>query len=193
MRSGWALGLFLTAVLFAVLACTGDAQDEPDQHGVISDAALEQFRSETDNPRHHEMLADGVVSFAEYEEVLLAYAACTADIGVEVRLTLRYQGKFFEILTNIPGDAAPEVFEQDDECYWREVGPINQLWGLQNQPTEQEIQQARAALAACLRDSGIEVPEDATSDDFANLPPSRSFVLCAERIGEEFGIPGFGG
>ncbi len=187
------LRLLLLVPFLLVAACTGDAQDEPTPHGVISDVALEQFRSETDNPRHLEMLADGHISFAEYEEAVLAYVACATGRGIDVHVELRFQGKHFEIRATYPGDRAEELSALNDECFLREIGPIRPAWGLQNQPTEQELQQARAALAACLRDAGVDVPEDATSDDFANLPLTRTFAQCAERIGEEFGILGFGG
>jgi hypothetical protein len=70
---------------------------------------------------------------------------------------------------------------------------VHQAWTAQYAPSEQQINEARQALAQCLRDAGVDVPDPASQQDFAGLESHEAFFRCVERTSEEFGIANFAG
>jgi predicted dehydrogenase len=170
----------LTAGSF-LLACTGS-------QGATTDAP----GSQTDF--QEAALADGVVTFAEYERAMLATIECLRDGGVEVTDA-----------TPVPGDRLTfEFYSGDDDreavraayqdCYERFAVAIDRAWATANAPTEEELQEARQALAECLRDAGEDVPEQPALEDFVRLQQTaEAFGRCSQAISEEFGIPNFAG
>jgi len=142
-----------------------------------------------------EMLADGEVTFQEYEQAILSTITCISNAGITVGTPeLKYQRKYYWYDWEIPGDKADELFPKLDACTgaWR---PIVDAWYLEIAPTEAEISAGRRALLTCLRDAGIDIPVEATEQDFARLrsSPSPKFLKCVEKVREEFGLVGFAG
>jgi len=142
-----------------------------------------------------EMLADGEVTFQEYEQAILSTITCISNAGITVGTPeLKYQRKYYWYDWEIPGDKADELFPKLDACTgaWR---PIVDAWYLEIAPTEEEILAGRRALVTCLRDAGIDIPVEATEQDFARLrsSPSPKFLKCVEKVREEFGLVGFAG
>lgn len=142
-----------------------------------------------------EMLADGEVTFQEYEQAILSTITCISDAGITVGTPeLKYQRKYYWYDWEIPGDKADELFPKLDACTGAWL-PIVDAWYLEIAPTEEEISAGRRALVTCLRDAGIDIPVEATEQDFARLrsSPSPEFIDCAEKVREEFGLVGFAG
>ena len=136
------------------------------------------------------MLADGEVTFQEYEQAILSTITCISDAGITVGTPeLKYQRKYYWYDWEIPGDKAGELFPKLDACTgaWQ---PIVDAWYLEIAPTEEEISAGRRALVTCLRDAGIDIPLEATEQDFARLrsSPSPKFLKCVEKVREEFGL-----
>jgi hypothetical protein len=134
------------------------------------------------------------VTFSEYEAATLATIECLREQGVEVSGATPSAGNrlTFEFFT---GDAPlAEVRASYQECYEEFAIEVDRAWADANRRTEEELQMARRALADCLRDAGEEVPENPTTEDFVTLQQTAaSFGDCSQRVGDEYGIPNFGG
>ena len=112
-----------------------------------------------------EMAGDGVFTFAEYEQAMLAYVGCAEGYGWTLwqgypRLTPwgEYQVKFSPLPQS---DAANKGFSPSEAAagiqncrgkHWRGVG---RMWLDGHQPSERELQEARSIVAACLHDQGL--------------------------------------
>ncbi len=185
----------ITIVAIAALSCrNGGSEETNDSPERLSSVALTELRKQAGDEQLS-MLADGQISFDEYEQAILSTIKCISDAGISVGPPeLKYRRKYYTYDWEIPGDRADELFPKLDACTsaWR---PVVDGWYLENTPTEEEISSARRALVACLRDAGIDIPAEPTEQDFARLrsSPSRDFIGCADRIAEEFGLIGFAG
>ena len=184
-----------TTVAIACYGCrnegSGEAADAPQG---INPVALTELRKGA-GKEQLEMLADGEVTFQEYEQAILSTITCISDAGITVGTPeLKYQRKYYWYDWEIPGDKADELFPKLDACTgaWR---PIVDAWYLEIAPTEEEISAGRRALVTCLRDAGIDIPLEATEQDFARLrsSPSPELIDCVEKVREEFGLVGFAG
>lgn len=152
-----------------------------------------------------EAMADGEVTFAEYEAAALRAVQCVDEINGEIYGEARYDERThtYQVAARQPPPASGQIdlnspdqvrmAKATDACWKSHWNGINNAWAAQNQPTEQEMFDARQALAACLREAGIEVPDPASQEDFAGLERTESYFPCVKRIEQEFGIPGFGG
>ncbi len=183
------------AVAIAVLGCRNEGSGKPDDalQGLNS-VALTELRKGA-GEEQAAMLADGEVSFDEYEQAILSTIKCISNAGIAVGTPeLKYQRKYYWYDWQIPGEKADELFPKLDACtsVWL---PVVDAWYLENAPTEEEISAGRRALVSCLRDAGIDIPVEPTEQDFARLrsSPSPDFINCVEKIREEFGLIGFAG
>ena len=180
----------------AVMSCTGPAEAPPPQgaNETLWDVAWSMATEE-----QREAMDDGVVTFAEYEAAALRVVQCIDEIGGDIHGEAPYNERTQRFELAARGRLASDPAEEERRtretaaCYEQYWNGINQAWGSQNQPTEQELHEARQAFAQCLRDAGVSVPDPASQEDFAGLEQQEAFVPCAERIGEEYGIPYFGG
>ncbi|MCC6958594.1 MAG: hypothetical protein IT301_02000 [Dehalococcoidia bacterium] len=184
-----------TTVAIACYGCrnegSGEAADAPQG---LNPVALTELRKGA-GKEQLEMLADGEVTFQEYEQAILSTITCISDAGITVGTPeLKYQRKYYWYDWEIPGDKADELFPKLDACTGAWL-PIVDAWYLEIAPTEEEISAGRRALVTCLRDAGIDIPVEATEQDFARLrsSPSPKFLKCVEKVREEFGLVGFAG
>ncbi|MGE3074204.1 MAG: hypothetical protein AB7N24_13205 [Dehalococcoidia bacterium] len=182
-------------VATAVLGCRNEGSGKPDDSlQGLNSASLTELRKGA-GEEQAAMLADGEVSFDEYEQAILSTIKCISDAGITVGTPeLKYQRRYYWYDWNIPGEKADELFPKLDACTGAWL-PIVDAWYLENAPTEEEISMGRRALVTCLRDDGIDIPVEPTEQDFARLrsSPSRDFLDCVEKIREEFGLVGFAG
>ncbi len=141
------------------------------------------------------IIEDGVVTFAEYESAMYAVMACVEAHGIEIvgGLTADPSGKQLGFATRLGMDfeEARENGRKTQQCHNQYAGVVTMLWAFQNQPTEQQRQEARAALDACLREAGAPLPEDPAPQDFFGLV--HDYAPCFEQVQREFGIPNFVG
>lgn len=195
--------LRLSALLLlplVVLACSGeDSQDlapepQPGTFGNrLPDSMLEFIAADaTDEQRP--AFDDGIISFEEYERAVLSTATCLTDAGVQNGPKLEADGFTYNLGITTPDSPEGEAqYEEARRCQRVHMFAIEAAWLTQHQPTEAEIQAAREALAVCLRELGIDVPDNPSSPDFAKLTHEDGFAECARKISTEFDIPNFGG
>lgn len=121
-----------------------------------------------------EILADGVVSAAEYEGAVLATKACIEERAPSIEVSApepRMDGITFGISMgwNAGGDAARDagLAEQAQDSYNACAGEfhegVEQVYYQQNLPSEEERLQILTELVACLRDAGVSSVSDAPS------------------------------
>lgn len=153
------------------------------------------------------ILEDGVLTFPEYEQATLAFLSCVEDGGVIVRhveadqykegpeLTSRGQYRFSLYLPNREGKpaAVDEMRGLENRCGTEFTAVIQQLWAEHIAPSEKELAAAREALAVCLREQGLDIPEPPSSEDFGVAASSPAYATCSSAVALQFAIPGFGG
>lgn len=150
-------------------------------------------------------VADGVITFAEYESAVLSMLSCVEDAGASVRQrdpVLSSRGLYtWGISWQISkGDLSDKVFA----CEQRELGIIDLLWKEHVAPSEQEVQQAMKEMASCLSGSGLGAlvpPNSPQPRDFQTIPRTLAaggrdqdilrYVTCARQVQDAFGLIGF--
>lgn len=200
MRQGWPFAT-VALIALALLASCGDSADEsPVPAG--ADSATATATSEMDFQER--LLADGL-TFEEYEEAFLAYAACAEESGwqfpQEPRLTSRQN---YDFIFYRPGGSASASPEEQQEwladlkkCENTYFSEVQRTWANQTAMTGSERQAARDALGACLREHGRETPEHPSESDWeyyivissaATLEERMDFRDCIAKVREEFGL-----
>jgi hypothetical protein len=154
--------------------------------GVLEDAPPEQQAK----------LADGGLTFAEYEGAVLDAAECIRSGGLQViGPSLDGSGTYYEFQAVARNDsfAADQALIAD--CTQRHMNAVADVWSVQHLPSEDTLQEARVALESCLREAGVALPDEPTSADFASLASEGDprYGRCSRAIQDTFGLPGFGG
>ncbi|MEX1103998.1 MAG: hypothetical protein WED87_07095 [Dehalococcoidia bacterium] len=160
--------------------------------GVI-DAARTMLASTPVPESQREALADGVVTYVEYEAAVLATIACAEDAGLTIveqphpdpsGKTLRYG-----LSVGFDLERGSAIHR---ECYVEHLAAINILWSAQNTPSQEIFAEARRSLVECLSEAlpGAITPGEQVPDWVRG---SEAFLPCLEDIQREYGLPGFGG
>lgn len=212
-KSVWSGVASLVAVFVLAAACGGSEQTDaetPEERGrspiAVGPGTVDSMRADGTAPEVLELMEDGDLTFEEYEQTIFSYMRCMEDFGFEAvsnfpRLTPwgTYQVRIASFDFGSRGITPGEVTAHDQACeqsYWR---GISRLWDLAHQPTEIELQNARRDFASCLRERGIEMAEDPTSqvltDGFAEAAQGRPELLedwaaCYWRVDDEHFITG---
>ncbi len=210
----------MIATAAAVLSgCGGGQSDSPTTPTVEPGAAVvtDQDRQILNSPLEgvsdlvNELLADGVLTLAEYERGILEYKQCMARLGATAHDEWMptdnhgYQAGFRSPAPPPEEDtheARAKHVEEVAKCSRGIAAPLGYVWNRDHEPTERERQEARDAFAACLRAAGEDFPQEHPSmDEFAawrrrwgevrNLP--QTFRTCQARIEREFDLPNFAG
>lgn len=117
---------------------------------------IEQLRASATTDFQRDVLADGVVTRAEYEEAVQRVVSCMADAGNQ--LDLHEQGGYytFGVL------AGPGVDEQFDRCMGETGGLVGLYVDMFTNPDNLEFQDI---LTQCLKREGL-LPDSVTADEF---------------------------
>lgn len=160
------------------------------------------------------LLADGTLTFAEYESAVFAAVQCLRDKGFEITgyptrtatpgpgpvLTRRGELQYLpKSRANLSGDS-----EAIAACENRYTSVIRPLWASHVAPSQDEMQRARDAIGACLVSNGTSgVSEHPSGEELLAIafppdgvprqPPITSYQRCAESVAVEFDIPGYFG
>lgn len=184
MRPRIRLGLLLALVALTQSACGTDSDDAWSAEPTLPRYLLEQV--EQAEGLAAEILADDIVTPAEFEQALMASVACAADRGVEVReLEIKWTGPIWEVGWRIgpygsfaADSAASDTFAQ---CR-REAGweLVSEVYSHQNQMSEAEYDALFQRIAACLRDRGIPLRFDTPEAIFAATEHTEGAMAYAE-------------
>lgn len=167
-------GLVLVVALASlVAACAGGDGDALPAGPTVDPAYILGSGLAEPSPRQLEMIADGEVTFEEYEEAFFAYYQCRLDAGMRVRQEpqldvhgIKYEASFFM------GSTTEELEENTlkaETCMERHLLSVLPLWSRATQPSEALLQEATEAVKSCLAAEQIEVPTHLSLDDFAIL------------------------
>ena len=128
-----------------------------------------------------QILADGKVTFDEYERAVLAMVACAKEAGFapqeEPKPDRRgvYYLSFAQDLAGADEARREEASNAIRQCYRTYFTTVQDAFRRQVAPSESELQRARNDLGACLRDNGIAAPERPSSADWsAYMRPGAS-------------------
>ena len=185
--------VLLAAVMILLTASCGSASMPP--RAKSAEPNLWAWAWEAASPSQRRAMEDGEVTFAEYEAAALRAVQCINDIGdLAGEAVFDKSSNTYQVAAR--GRVGPDSDKkriQTDDCYKEHWNAINDAWGAQNQPSEKELADARTALAACLREAGLAIPDPASPADFAPHQSTAVFQTCAREVGEKFGLPNFGG
>lgn len=181
-KRGMRCGTSLALCLAIAVACTGGSADSPPSSEAESGRELiERILSEPlpadpgpdvgGRALQDEVFADDVVTFAEYERAVAAYAQCLRDEGFE--LLGPYEGgqfspgfdprMFLSVSVRIPDDAAEARFDEvGSRCQMQWSYHIELVWEAQNAPSEEAVQEWLEQAWTCGRDRGVEVSDPPT-------------------------------
>jgi hypothetical protein len=172
--------LVTVITLCAVLASTRAFGRIGTNHTLAADAG-----ASTGPSGQTEALADGGVTFEEYQAGFLAMTDCLAQAGwipeQPSRLTTRQVYEYWFYVPD-PGDmATPHQRERWAaalvDCRTAHFDGVQRVWELKMTMSEAERQQARDYLGACMRGRGLGASDHPTEDDMVNLvrvQPGRS-------------------
>jgi hypothetical protein len=198
MKLGWSLSVFMVA-LFAVSSCgDGGARVSPSPLPINPTALADQDFEST-------LLADGDVSFEDYERAFLAYSKCAEDAGwsfvEQPRLTSRMNYEFRWVMiggANLPPDAMQAAQQTLEKCRLANFDELQRVWSLKTALSDSERQVARDQLGDCLRDRGVkDVPQHPASSDWErfivvgsgmDLTSRQAFRECKAAVQDAFGL-----
>jgi hypothetical protein len=141
-------------------------------------------------------LADGYLSFGEYEQAFFAMIACLESEGLSFvsEPSIDSDGT-----TNTLIDAGPtdESLRQTQEvfsaCRYEHFSIVQAAWAWKTRLTEEEVNVARRHLAECLRERDIDISDIPSDDELDRLMETQPDVVieCSWKVEEETGIQGF--
>ena len=148
------------------------------------------------------MLADGVVTFAEYERATVAEIDCITEALPSVKVdgpratqsdhpTLEYT---LEVVGDVPATEEANFEEAQAECHTRYLSDVGAVWATQDIPSEEERKSLLGDLRDCLVGAGVDLPENAELDDVADAldtsgSGSGGVVACIEKYGSVLVAP----
>ena len=190
----------LGALIFSSAACGGAEETPADREGYVLSSAERSVLLENSTPEQKFAFEDDIVTFEEYEVAVLNTLDCAREGGITVTDAAPNRRQKYSWNATWPDDLAGGhvVLEQCRQTY---LNTIAQVWTRYTAPSEEELQEAREALASCLRARGVAVPDPVDRETLSRLgglgtPGGRAspeFADCATQIQEEFALPGFAG
>jgi hypothetical protein len=157
------------------------------------------------------IVADGVITFGEYEAAIFATVRCLKTAGFGVTdwpspdrrepaegPVLSRRGRY-QYLADTHGQEGQAVAEAIESCRTTHSDIVERLWADHVAPSQQEVQYARDLIASCLREEGVAAPTHPTGEELMRLafppdgvatgPPREPYRSCAERAARETDIP----
>ncbi len=152
--------LFSALAAVVLLGCSSSELAERDER--VQQQLSEDARAAT--AEQQEVLTDEKISYAEYEQAVLATIECLEDEGLVV------DGPHEDLVNPgqlVFGYGGTETAEQLDgldpiynRCYRQHLSVIDAAYAFQNRPTEEEEQERDFAIASCMRERfGVVFPE----------------------------------
>jgi hypothetical protein len=164
--------LSLAMLLIAGIAgCGGDTDEHADQ--LLPPLDVQQVTAQTTDFQR-ELLRDGELTFAEYEQAVLAALVCMEDAGLDVEGPFPRDGDERFIDFRYGGEAqagedaeshAGRVNEIGFACMQEYLTDVSRIWESQHLLTPEERELQRGHVIQCLRDGGLEVAVDASIEE----------------------------
>ncbi|HET7737187.1 MAG TPA: hypothetical protein VFK32_01300 [Tepidiformaceae bacterium] len=161
----WRRAVVAVPILVVALTlggCSGSGQPEETPSWLVELQPNIARSWEAVSEEQRDALADGGLTFAEYERAVLAEVECLTAEGLTIRTPPVYdpiERRFRFNYTSASGSDAraqqDAVLAVADACTLQHSGMVGAVWGLLNQPTPEEIAEAREAIMECLRASDV--------------------------------------
>ena len=162
----------LTVLLTAMIAGCGGGGDEGTGASLPAIDVQQVVAQTTDFQR--ELLLDGQLSFAEYEQAVLAALACMEEAGLDVEgpyprsgderfLDFRFGGE--ALAGEGPEAHAGRVHETGHSCMSDYLADVSRVWQAQHLLTPEQREEQRGLVIQCLQDAGIEISTDAALEE----------------------------
>jgi hypothetical protein len=155
--------------------CSADDEGTAGYTGGVMDSEqikdLARQESEAGNEEQAEILADGAVSFAEYEGSFNSLTSCLSEVGIEVSepLVSPVSGNRYEFSMDTGELDAQAAMADSDVCQAKFWTSVSQAYSFSN-PDVMEPP-LRTATSECLVGLGIEpTGEEVNAKEFADLP-----------------------
>jgi len=132
-------------------------------------------------------IADGTVTEAEFERAVLALVACLEGSGLEVTDFSTKPGSWSIAYASPSRDGLQEeaIYSQ---CYAAHVEDVEVYYFAERQPTAQEDaaqhEADRIAMVECLQSAGVDISDDANSDEVDRLQDDPDWIPCYFRMQE---------
>jgi len=183
------------ALVVTLAACGGPGEDSATS---VASGLVAEAREAGADESQLEILADGQVTYTEYEQAMNRAFACLRerDFDVDVKGTkpfngvtvLDYQVQGTTDATNLDD---PTARERMLECELRYSDAVNSFWQVMSPDAVAFIERRDAALApglaACLGEHDVDVPDDATMHELVlasvDLTTRDESVDCLLEIG----------
>ncbi|TDE00571.1 hypothetical protein [Jiangella asiatica] len=176
------------AALMALTACSGDSEDQEvasagDDIVVIPEGTPDDSGDAADDTPTEDTTEDATAEDVEPDDQGLAFAQCMRDNGIDMPDPTGTGEEAFMEAMQVFGDYDREVLRPAlDAC--RDLLPA-QATIEQRGPQDEET---RLALTECMRDKGVEVPDDVWESGLPEDVDREEFRAALRECREETGV-----
>jgi hypothetical protein len=207
MRRQWLVVVLVLGAavgcLFAIrLAVDGTAGEAavPANHDRVVDGVVSQIDQRQRSDFQDELLRDGYLSEEEYDLAFEKYSACVVGAGGELNGPgTKTRWGVYDFWVGVPpvpsGGPDREAQARVADCsatYWDVVGP---RWSAMRMVPREEFVDAFGSVPGCMRDSGVEPPEDVATGwgsrylETASREDGTVFMECVRAANRAIGMP----
>ena len=146
------------------------------------------------------LVEHGELTFTAYDRLAHAYMQCVSDGGARLQDSEIMAGGSYSFEVYTPPDPSGKVSAAVGACTDQFYDPLMPDWSLEHQAPRAAIEAGNAALAECLRASGITIEsEHPGALDFQKIEAvggklDPRFIACSQKVTHELKLgPGFSG
>jgi hypothetical protein len=172
----------------------------PADHDRAVDGVVSQIDQRPRSDFQDQLLTDGDLSEAEYDLAFERYSACVVGAGGEINGPgTKTRWGVYDFWVGVPpapsGGPDREAQARVAECstkYWDVVGP---RWSAMRMAPREEFVEAFASVPGCMRDSGVEPPQDLSAGwgnrylATASHEDGTVFMECVRAANRAIGMP----
>ena len=115
-------------------------------------------------------MADGTVTFAEYERAVLATIACGREGGLSVtQPQLDASGTYYSYTFSMQGADDDTLLAIHDACYEEYLSSVDFEWAAENELSGRELAEEVQKVRSCLAGAGFATPNGVTPDELFDL------------------------
>ena len=187
MKRNINLSLCAVATAAATIALSGcTSSSAPSQSINVAELAAHTTKFQRD------ILADGVVTRAEYERAVLAQRQCVQDAGAtpsEVRKTANNELAFdYDVTAETQADVNA-INKKAELCLGQYLDKVGEVWAYEQLLSPQELAKQLPEVRSCVVDVGISLAANASATDIYTAIQSTESQQKAQPCVAKF--PGF--